>query len=241
MIGLVKFSCRLKIFPSIVIELFLNICKYACLRFSVKALRPKQYSDGRTCHKTWIAKGINPFHEMQSVLGVDPPREWAQIRAEGDRAGVSRVGDREKHPGRGAMPRGWRNAEAPAHPPPRPPAGQAAGKPAGAAKPGKPAGAAKPSRQKAGARRGCAAAASTSAPKPRQRRFAIAAVPDAAAAAEKACRSGAGAQGHPVAAHAASVAAPSGPGPPPSGGPQNPIAAARPPPPRTLSGANGTA
>ena len=73
--------------------------------------------------------------------------------------------------------------------PPLPPARQAAAKPAGAAKPG---------RQKP--ERGAAVLCN-------------AAVPEAAAAVEKAGKTRTGAQGNPATAHAAPVVAPSGPGP----------------------------
>ena len=63
------------------------------------------------------------------------------------------------------------------------------------------------------------------APAPRQRSLAIANVPEAAAAADKACKRRPLAQPHPSTAHAAPSAAPSGPGPPPSGG-QRALAAA---------------
>ena len=192
----------------------------------------KRYSDGRTCHKSWIAKGINPFDEMQSVLGVDPPREWAQISAVGERAAAARDAL-----GRGAMPIGWQSgAMQPQAPPQQAPpqqqqqstgghAAAAASDPSATAK--RPAGAAKPNGQEAGARR--IREAPKSAPKPRRRHLAMAAVPDAAAAAaEKAGRSKACAQGHPTTARAAPVVAPDGPGPPPARGPQDPIAAARP-------------
>ena len=36
-----------------------------------------RYSDGKTCRETWMDKAVNPVHEMQSILGVEPPREWA--------------------------------------------------------------------------------------------------------------------------------------------------------------------
>ena len=67
-------------------------------------------------------------------------------------------------------------------------------------------------------RRRTGGAAGGGAPAPRQRSLAIANVPEAAAAADKACKRRPRAQPHPSTAHAAPSAAPSGPGPPPSGG-----------------------
>ena len=64
------------------------------------------------------------------------------------------------------------------------------------------------------------------APAPRQRRFAIANVPDAAKAAEKACKRRSRSQARPATAHAAPVVAPDGPGPPLARGPRSSVAAA---------------
>ena len=46
----------------------------------------RRHSDGKTCRETWRDKAVNPVHEMRSILGVEPPREWAQIWTEGERA-----------------------------------------------------------------------------------------------------------------------------------------------------------
>ena len=69
----------------------------------VSAPGRRRQSDGKGCRKTWLNKGRNPVHEMESILGVDPGREWAQVRADGERAAVGGGGA----PGRGAMPAGW--------------------------------------------------------------------------------------------------------------------------------------
>ena len=72
----------------------------------VSAPGRRRYSDGKGCRSTRLNKGLDPFHEMGAALGVEPGREWAQVRTEGERAGMRGA------PGRGAMPAGWRRRPA---------------------------------------------------------------------------------------------------------------------------------
>ena len=180
----------------------------------VSAPGRRRYSDGKGCRNTWLNKGLDPFHEMGAALGVKPGREWAQVRAEGERAGARGA------PGRGAMPAGWSRPSGahPARPDPAVPPEAADARMPTACGAGK-------------ARRGGGGAAPQSAPRKSQRRLAASAAPGKAApgkaAPGKAAKSLPDVQPpHPATARAAPAAAPSGPGPPPAGGPRNPVAAA---------------
>ena len=140
---------------------------------------------------------------------MEPGREWAQVRTEGEWAGVRGT------PGRGAMPAGWRRPSGahPARPDPAVPPEAADARMPTACGAGK-------------ARRGGGGAAPQSAPRKSQRRLAASAAPGKAAPG-KAAKSLPDVQPpHPATARAAPAAAPSGPGPPPAGGPRNPVAAA---------------
>ena len=169
----------------------------------VSAPGRRRYSDGKGCRNTWLNKGLDPFHEMGAALGVKPGREWAQVRAEGERAGTRGA------PGRGTMPAGWSRPSGahPARPDPAVPPEAADAQARGGRCPMSTACGAGKARCDGGG------AAPQSAPRKSQRRLAASAAPGKAAKSLPDVQ-----PPHPATARAAPAAAPSGPGPPPARG-----------------------